>query len=277
MSAKINLDFIQKQKKSKTPFAAITAYDYTSAKIVDSVGIPLILVGDSAAMVIYGYENTIPITMEEMLFVVSSVSRGAKHSMIVADMPFLSYQQSVETAIYNAGKFLKNAGAHCVKLEGGLEICPQIKGIVNGGIPVIGHIGLTPQSVHKLSGYKVQGKTKEKAKKLYHDALSIQNAGAFAIVLEGVPEELGHLITKDLEIPTIGIGAGKYCDGQIQVLHDLLGLFDTFSPKHAKKYTDLNEKIYISLEKYKHEVESIQFPDDSHCVHIDMDIINSIK
>tara|TARA_Y100001970_G_scaffold286298_1_gene408111 strand:+ start:2850 stop:3683 length:834 start_codon:yes stop_codon:yes gene_type:complete len=277
MLKRVSLDFIKKQKGSKTPFVAITAYDFTSAKLVDSVGIPLILVGDSAAMVVYGYENTIPVTMEEMLFIVSSVSRGAKQSMVVADMPFLSYQQSVETAILNAGKFIKLAGAHCVKLEGGLEMCPQIKGITNSGIPVIGHIGLTPQSVHKLSGYKVQGKTKAAAKKLYQDALSIQEAGAFALVLEGVPEELGQHITANVDIPTIGIGAGKYCDGQIQVYHDLLGLFDTFSPKHAKKYTNLNEQIYDSLMKYKFEVESCQFPDESHCTHVDIDFINKIK
>ena len=277
MQKKINLDFIQKQKQSKKPFVAITAYDYTSAKLVDSVGIPLILVGDSAAMVVYGYQNTIPVTMEEMIFIVSSVSRGAKHSMIVADMPFLSYQQSVEIAISNAGKFIKIAGAHCVKLEGGEEMCPQIKGISDSGIPVVGHIGLTPQSIHKLSGYKVQGKTKQDAKKLFQDALAIEKAGAFSIVLEGVPEELAKFITDNLNIPTIGIGAGRYCDAQIQVFHDLLGLFDTFSPKHAKKYTDLNTKIYDSLIKYKHEVESMVFPDESHCVHIDTDIINSIK
>ena len=277
MLKKIHLDFIQKKKKENIPFAAITAYDFTSAAIVDKIGIPIILVGDSAAMVVFGYENTIPITMNEMIFIVSSVSRGVKKSLIVADMPFMSYQQSIKCAIENAGSFIKKAGAHCIKLEGGKEMCPQIEGIVNSGIPVMGHIGLTPQSIHKLSGYKVQGKTVASAKKLYYDALAIEASGVFALVLEGVPEELAQFITQKIKIPTIGIGAGKYCDGQIQVFHDILGLYESFSPKHAKKYNNLQNQISSSLLQYKNDVESCKFPEDKHSTHISSDIIKAIE
>lgn len=274
---KINLDFLENQKDNNLPFVAVTAYDFTSASIVDGAGIPILLVGDSAAMVMFGYDSTIPITMDEMLFVVSSVTRGTKHSLVIADMPFLSYQQSIEAAIINAGRFIKSAGAHCVKLEGGKEMCPQIKGICNSGIPVIGHIGLTPQSLHKLSGYKVQGKSEVSAKKLYHDALAVEKAGASAIVLEGIPEELARFITEKVNIPTIGIGAGRYCDGQIQVFHDLLGLYDAFSPKHAIKYVELKKTIHNALIAYKNDVELKKFPDKNHSSHIDIEVIKNIE
>ena len=274
---KINLDFLENQKSSNTPFVAVTAYDFTSASIVESAEIPIILVGDSAAMVMFGYDSTVPISMDEMALIVSSVTRGVKKSLVVADMQFLSYQQSVETAIMNAGRFIKNAGAHCVKLEGGKEMCPQIQGICNSGIPVIALIGLTPQSVNKLSGYKVQGKSENEAKKLYQDALAIEEAGASAVVLEGIPEELAKFITENIRIPTIGIGAGRYCDGQIQVFHDLLGLYDAFSPKHAIKYLDLKNEIHRALEKYKNDVELRKFPQKKHASHIDIEIINKIE
>ena len=229
---------IQKLKKSKTPFTTITAYDYPTAKIIDDLNIPLILVGDSASMVIYGYSDTTPITMNEMLLIAKAVRRGTNNSLVVGDMPFMSYQPSSELAVKNAGRFVKEARMDAVKLEGGVEHIAQIKAIIKAGIPVMGHIGLKPQSVLVDSGYKIHGKTLNSALKIFHDALALENAGVFSLVLEGVPEELAQLITNAIKIPTIGIGAGKFCDGQIQVIHDLIGLYGKGVPKHAKAYLD---------------------------------------
>lgn len=267
---------IQKFKLDKKKFATLTAYDYTSGKIVDSIGIPLILVGDSASMVIYGYDTTIPITMDEMLFVVSSVVKGTKNALVVADMPFMSYQASIEKALDNAGILIKSGGAGAVKLEGGIEIVDTIAAIVNIGIPVVGHIGLTPQSFHQMSGYSIQGKTKEAAKHIVSDAIAVEKAGAFALVLEGIPSELAKKITKSISIPTIGIGAGPHCDGQIQVFHDILGLFDTFVPKHAKQYAQVAETMRSAISTYKKEVESGQFPLKEHYTSIDKSVIKKI-
>ena len=267
---------IQKFKLDKKKFATLTAYDYTSGKIVDSIGIPLILVGDSASMVIYGYDTTIPITMDEMLFVVSPVVKGTKNALVVADMPFMSYQSSIEKALDNAGTLIKSGGAGAVKLEGGIEIVDTIAAIVNIGIPVVGHIGLTPQSFHQMSGYSIQGKTKEAAKHIVSDAIAVEKAGAFALVLEGIPSELAKKITKSISIPTIGIGAGPHCDGQIQVFHDILGLFDTFVPKHAKQYAQVAETMRSAISTYKKEVESGQFPLKEHYTSIDKSVIKKI-
>ena len=267
---------IQKFKLDKKKFATITAYDYTSAKIIDSLDIPLILVGDSASMVVYGYDTTIPITMEEMLFVVSAVSKGATKALVVADMPFMSYQSSIEKAVENAGCFIKNAGASAIKLEGGAEISETISAIVNIGIPVVAHIGLTPQSFHQMSGYSIQGKTSKTAKKILSDAYAVEEAGAFALVLEGVPSELAQKITSEISIPTIGIGAGPYCDGQIQVFHDILGLFDTFVPKHAKQFVQIAEIMTSAIKHYKDEVESGNFPMREHYTSIDKSVIEKL-
>lgn len=274
---KITVQDFQKFKHQTKPFSTLTAYDFTSAQLVDNAGIPLILIGDSAAMVMYGYDTTIPISMDEMLLVSRSVSRGVKTAFVVADMPFMSYQTSVEDAVKNAGRFIKDSGVEAVKLEGGKIYCDRIEAIVGAGIPVLAHIGLTPQSFHQMGGYKVQGKDVESAKKLLVDARAVEEAGAFALVLEGVPAELAKLITDSISIPTIGIGAGPYCDGQIQVYHDILGLFGTFVPKHTHQYSKLSESISEHLVAYKNDVESGQFPSEQHSAHIAMDIINSLQ
>tara|TARA_S200000501_G_scaffold373363_1_gene420306 strand:+ start:3817 stop:4647 length:831 start_codon:yes stop_codon:yes gene_type:complete len=274
---KITIQDILDYKKSKTPFAALTAYDYTSAKIVDSAEIPLILVGDSAAMVMLGHKNTLPISMQEMKLFVKSVSNGAKNALIVADMPFMSYQSSVKTALENAGQFIKECGANAVKLEGGESIIPQIKAIVNSGIPVIGHIGLMPQSIHQMSGFKIQGKGVSSAKKLIQDSLKIQKSGAFALVLEGIPVELAQIITNKLDIPTIGIGAGPFCDGQIQVFHDILGLDNSFHPKHCKVYINLQDKINQAVKSYIVEVSTKTFPTSKNSINLHPSVLKSIS
>ena len=236
-------------------FATLTAYDQTSAKVADAAGIPLILVGDSASMTMYGYDTTLPISMEEMLLVVKAVVRSVKRSLVVADMPFLSYQTSIDDTVKNAGLFIKEGGAGAVKLEGGKNIKAHIKTLVDFGIPVLGHVGLTPQSFHQLSGYKMQGKSKTDAEKIIEDALAVQEAGAFGVVLECIPDELAKKITQSLDIPTIGIGAGIDCDGQIQVFHDLLGLNDTPAPKHAMQYESLYDKMLRGVKAYMADIK----------------------
>ena len=231
-------------KKKKEKFATITAYDCNSATLVDGCDIPLILVGDSASMMVYGYSTTIPVSMDEMMLIIRAVVRGTKKALVVADMPFLSYQTSV-----------KKGGAGAVKLEGGQHMKEHIKQLVQIGIPVMGHIGLTPQSVHQLSGYSIQGKTPVAAQKIIDDALAVQEAGAFSVVLECIPDALAKEITRTLSIPTIGIGSGLDCDGQIQVFHDVLGLSNASPPKHAMQYKKLNIEISEALQKYKSDVE----------------------
>ena len=268
---------IQKLKNSKIPFTTITAYDYPTAKIIDDLDIPLILVGDSASMVIYGYSDTTPITMNEMLLIAKAVRRGTHNSLVVGDMPFMSYQPSSELAVKNAGRFVKEARMDAVKLEGGVEHITQIKAIIKAGIPVMGHIGLKPQSVLVDSGYKIHGKTLNSALKIYHDALALERAGVFSLVLEGVPEELAQLITKAVKIPTVGIGAGKFCDGQIQVIHDLIGLFGDEVPKHAKAYLDLKMLISQSLVKYKKDVANTKFPSKENTYNLDKGVLEKLK
>ena len=263
---KITIRDIQELKGGDTPFATITAYDYVSARNADAVDIPLLLVGDSAAMVVYGMENTIPISMDELIFLVRAVCRGTKKALVVADMPFMSYQASVEDAVRNAGRFVKEGGACAIKLEGGTPYTAQIRAIIDAGIPVMGHVGLLPQSYNLSSGYRIQGKSKHEADKIIEDAEAVQESGAFAVVLEGVPGDLAERITKLLDIPTIGIGAGPFCDGQIQVYHDILGLYGDFSPKHAKRYGNFGVEIQKKLTEYKNEVEGKTFPTKEHFI-----------
>lgn len=252
---KITIQDIKNFKNSSSPFATLTAYDSNTAQILNDANIPLILVGDSASMTIYGYNTTIPVSMDEMLLIVKSVCRGSKHALVVADMPFLSYQPSVEETIKNAGLFMKEAGVGAVKLEGGKHIVPNIKALVDCGIPVMGHVGLTPQSFHQMSGYKIQGKTPDGAQKIIDDALAVQSAGAFSVVLECIPSSLAENITKKLTIPTIGIGSGNSCDGQIQVFHDIMGLAKGSPPKHAKQYASLYQNMLDIVCKYKTDIE----------------------
>ncbi len=238
----------------------LTAYDYSIAKLMDESGIDSILVGDSLGNVVLGYEDTISVTMEDMIHHGAAVSRGAKNALVVIDMPFMSYQTSIYDALVNAGRLMKEGRAGAVKLEGGKTVCPQIQAITNAGIPVMAHLGLTPQSIHAFGGHRVQGKTEEAAKKLLEDARAVEKAGAFAVVLECVPSKLAALITKELTIPTIGIGAGNQCDGQILVYQDLLGMFSDFTPKFVKKYANVGEIMKEAFKEYKNEVHSGVFP-----------------
>lgn len=262
--AKITINDFFKKKAERQKITMLTAYDYPFAKIVDEAGIDAILVGDSLAMVVQGIENTLPVTMEEMLYHTKMVSRAAKNAMVIGDMPFLSYQTGIEDAVRNAGRFLKEGGAHAVKLEGGARVSNQIKAITMHDIPVMAHIGLTPQSVYRMGGYKVQGKDDYGAEMLIEDARAVEDAGAFAVVLEAVSSSLAERITLELNIPTIGIGAGTYCDGQVLVLHDILGLFERFTPKFVKRYANLKDEALKAVKAYKEEVEKGTFPSEDH-------------
>ncbi|HNB37446.1 MAG TPA: 3-methyl-2-oxobutanoate hydroxymethyltransferase [Anaerolineales bacterium] len=261
------LTFRQKKERGE-PITMLTAYDYPTAMAVDKAGIDSILVGDSLAMVVLGYENTLPVTMEEMLHHARAVARGAKSALLVGDMPFMSYQVSVEEAARNAGRFLQQGGMDAIKLEGGRERADAIRAITGAGIPVMGHIGLTPQSVHQLGGFRAQGKTASAAKRLLEDAQALEEAGAFSLVLESVPARLAEVISKHISIPSIGIGAGTGCDGQVLVTHDLLGLFDRFTPKFVKKYTNLHETMHKAFTDYIDDVESKRFPAQEHTVEM---------
>ena len=267
---------IQNFKKNQTRFATITAYDYTSSLICNSLGFPLLLVGDSASMVVFGYNDTTPITMNEMLLLLKAVIRGNSSSLVVADMPFLSYQPSKRDAVHNAGKFIK-AGANAVKLEGGREVATKVEALVKSGIPVMGHLGLLPQSINLMSGYKIQGKTVDRATALIEDALLLEKIGAFSLVLEGVPSEVAKIITKKVKIPTIGIGSGSDCDGQIQVFHDVLGLFNKIAPKHTHKFVDGNKHLISGLKKYKASVEGGQFPGPKNYSKLNSKILKELS
>jgi 3-methyl-2-oxobutanoate hydroxymethyltransferase len=261
---KINLSTLNNKKLNGVKITALTAYDYPTAKLIDENEIDIILVGDSLGMVVLGYESTLQVTMEDMLHHLKAVIRGAANSFIIADMPFMSYGVSQEQTLNNAGKFMR-AGAHCVKLEGASEdILLSIKKLSQIGIPVSGHLGFTPQSVNQLGGYKIQGKTKDSEGKIIQDALAIEKSGASLLVLEMVPAELAKKITERLSIPTIGIGAGKDCSGQILVTHDLIGLFDKFKPKFVKQYSLLNNEVDKAIKEYKQEVLTQKFPDKNH-------------
>ena len=277
MAHKVTIRDIAGMKTGGEKIAMVTAYDYTTAKLADKAGIPVILVGDSLGMVVLGYESTIPVTMEDMLHHIKAVARGSKHSLIVGDLPFMTYQIDEAQALHNSARFLQEGGAHAVKLEGGETVAETVFGIVERGIPVLGHIGLTPQSVNQFGGYRVRGDKKEEAAQLLRDAMALEQAGAFAVVLELVPSSLSRLITERLTIPTIGIGSGSNCDGQVQVIHDMMGLFTDFVPKHTKQYARLADTITDVLKLYADEVKSGTFPTDKESFQMDEEIVRELK
>ncbi len=268
---------LMSQKQSGDKITMLTAYDYTTAKIMDECGVNTILVGDSLGMVMLGYENTLPVTMEDMIHHTAAVTRGAKNAFVVADMPFMSYQTNVYDAVHNAGRLIKEGGAHAVKLEGGAEVCEQIQAIVNASIPVVAHLGLTPQSVNAFGGFKVQGKSAERAQKILNDAMKIQQAGACAVVLEGIPAALATIITKRLTIPTIGIGAGNGCDGQVLVYQDMLGLTTDHIPKFVKRFASVKDMMCQGIEAYIQETKAGTFPSEEHTYSMPEDILSSLQ
>ena len=270
---RITIGDLREMKRRGEKIPMLTAYDYSTAKLVDAAGVPLILVGDSLGMVVLGYESTIPVTMEEMLHHTKAVVRGTERALVVGDMPFMTYHTSVEDALRNAARFIQEGGAQAIKLEGGEIAAEKVKRIVECGIPVQGHIGLTPQSVHQLGGFKVVGKTPEVAVRLLNDAKALEQAGVFSIVLEAVPAPLSKLITEKVSVPTIGIGAGPDCDGQVQVVSDILGLFTDFVPKHAKQYAKLAEAIRAAVSDYVSEVQAGSFPTAKQSYTMDEKII----
>ncbi|MFC2032935.1 3-methyl-2-oxobutanoate hydroxymethyltransferase [Chloroflexota bacterium] len=274
---RISINKIKEMKEKGEKITMLTSYDYVTAKIVDETGIPLILVGDSLGMVVLGYESTIPVTLEEMLHHTKAVVRGTKNAMVVGDMPFMTYHLSIEQALRNAGRFIQEAGAQAVKLEGGVSVAEKVKRIVECGIPVMGHIGLTPQSINQLGGYKIQGKTSEAAAKMLKDAKALEEAGAFSVVLETVPAPLAALITREISIPTIGIGAGPDCDGEVQVINDILGSFTDFVPKHAKQYAKLTNIMSTAIQQYYDEVRAGKFPTKDNSFPMDESILAELK
>ncbi|MFX1419299.1 MAG: 3-methyl-2-oxobutanoate hydroxymethyltransferase [Promethearchaeota archaeon] len=269
-------DIIEK-KKNGEKIVTITSYDYSFAKIVDESGIDLILVGDSLSMVMLGYKNTLSVTMDEMIHHTKAVSRGVSNALIVGDMPFLSYKIDLIEAVKNAGRFIQEGGAEAVKVEGGTEICPTINAMIDADIQVMGHIGLTPQAIYQFGGFLVQGKTIETAKKLILDAKNLEEAGVFSIVLESIPWQIAKLITKSVDVPTIGIGAGPYCDGQILVIHDMLGIFTDIKPKFLKYFGNIGDSIRRALNDYKDEVINGQYPDQEHAYEFPSLDLNKIN
>ena len=266
----------RQMKEKGEKISMLTAYDYSTAKLMDEAGVNSILVGDSLGNVILGYEDTISVTMEDMIHHGAAVARGAKNALVIIDMPFMSYQTSVYDAVVNAGRLMKEGRAGAVKLEGGAEVVPQIRAITAAGIPVCAHLGLTPQSINAFGGFKVQGKTEAAAKKLLADAEAVQEAGAFAVVLEGIPRKLADLITEKLVIPTIGIGAGNGCDGQVLVYQDMLGMFSDFTPKFVKCYAKLGEVMKDAFARYREEIQSGVFPAEEHEYKMDDDVIEKL-
>lgn len=264
---------IRKQKEEGDKITMLTAYDYSTARLMDEAGINMLLVGDSLGMVMLGYEDTLAVTMEDMLHHTAAVARGAKKALVVADMPFMSYQTSVYDAVFNAGRLMKEGRCNAVKLEGGASVCPQIKAITEASIPVVAHLGLTPQSVNAFGGFKVQGKSEEAARRLLAEARAVEEAGAFAVVLECVPARLSELITKTIAIPTIGIGAGAGCDGQVLVYQDMLALFTDFKPKFVKHFADAGSVMRAGFAEYIKEVKDGSFPAEEHSFKIDDEII----
>jgi 3-methyl-2-oxobutanoate hydroxymethyltransferase len=261
---KVTIHSLKKQKHAGQKICMVTAYDATFARILDEAGADVLLVGDSVGMVVQGNDSTLPVTVDQMIYHCRAVSRAAKRAHVVGDMPFLSYQTSIDEAVKNAGRLVAEGGAHSVKLEGGAEFSDVVRAIVRASIPVMGHIGLTPQSVHKMGGYVVQGRDEDTARRLLEDAVALQNAGCFAVVMEGVPLELAKQITSRLDIPTIGIGAGKHCDGQVLVCYDLLGFNPSFKPKFVKRYADGHGLVKAAAEQFFSEVREQSFPDEDH-------------
>jgi len=270
------LNQIKEMKQRGERITMLTAYDYTTAKLLDQAGVDMILVGDSLGMVVLGYESTLPVTIQDMIHHTRAVVRGTQKALVVGDMPFMTYHASIPEAVHNAGRFLQEAGAQAVKIEGGVPMAETVKRIVECGIPVMGHIGLTPQSINQLGGFKVQGKTSEAASRMIADAKALEEAGAFAVVLECVPTPLSKLITDRISIPTIGIGAGVHCDGQVQVVNDLLGLFPDFVPRHAKQYARLGEQIGSAVTQYIQEVRSKSFPTTKESFAMDEKILSGL-
>ncbi len=266
----------RQQKKDGDKITMLTAYDYSTAKLMDEAGINMLLVGDSLGMVMLGYEDTLSVTMEDMIHHTAAVARGAKNALVVGDMPFMSYQASVYDAVVNAGRLMKEGRCNAVKLEGGAAVCPQIKAITEASIPVMAHIGLTPQSVNAFGGFKVQGKSEEAARRILEEAKAVEEAGAFAVVLECVPAKLAELITKTVNIPTIGIGAGAGCDGQVLVYQDMLALFSDFKPKFVKHFADVGSVMREGFKAYIEEVKAGTFPAEEHTFKIDDQIIEKL-
>jgi len=254
----------------------LTAYDYSMAKLMDEAGVDSILVGDSLGMVCLGYPDTLSVTMEDMIHHTKAVKRGVKEALVISDMPFMSYQTSVYDSVVNAGRLVKEGGADCVKLEGGLSVCPQIEAITKASIPVCGHLGLTPQSVNAFGGYKVQGRDIENAKRIIKEAKALEEAGVFAIVLECVPYEIAKIISESISVPTIGIGAGKYCDGQVLVYQDMLGLFSDFTPKFVKVYNETGKTIKEAFKAYISEVKANTFPEEKYSFKAEDDVIDKL-
>lgn len=274
---KITAKKLIEKKKNGEKIVTITSYDYSLAKLADESGMDLILVGDSLAMVMLGYKNTLSVSMDEMIHHTKAVSRAVTNALIVGDMPFLSYKVNKAEAVKNAGRFIQEGGAEAVKVEGGSEICPTIRSIINADIQVMGHIGLTPQSIYQFGGFLVQGKTVDSAKRLILDAINLEKAGVFSIVLESIPWQIAKLITEVLEIPTIGIGAGGYCDGQVLVIHDMLGIFTEIKPKFLKIFGSIGKSIKNALESYKNEVEQSIYPDLIHSYEFPMEKVNEVN
>ncbi|HJX12718.1 MAG TPA: 3-methyl-2-oxobutanoate hydroxymethyltransferase [Dehalococcoidales bacterium] len=273
---RVTINQIKEMKSRGEKITMLTAYDYVTARIVDEAGVPLILVGDSLGMVVLGFESTIPVKIEEMLHHAKAVVRGAKKALVIGDMPFMTYHVSVEDALRNAARFIQDAGCQAVKLEGGVTVAEKVRRIVDCGIPVMGHIGLTPQSIHQFGGHKIQGKTPEAARRLLEDALALEKAGAFAVVLETVPAPLAALITRKIGIPTIGIGAGAGCDGQVQVINDILGSYTDFVPKHAKQYAKLVDIMSTAVAEYHKEVKAGEFPTDAQSFPMDESVLDGL-
>ena len=276
MAQKFTVKSFQEAKDNNRKISMLTAYDYSMAKIVDAAGIDSVLVGDSLGMVFQGNESTLPVTLDEMIYHTKAVVRGVKNALVVADMPFLSYHVSKEEAVRNAGRMIKEGGAEAVKMEGGSLFSETIKAVVDAQIPVMGHIGLTPQSVNAFGGFKVQGKDEQSAKRIWEDARLLEEAGVFAITLECIPDKLAQLITKSLRIPTIGIGAGKSCDGQVLVINDMLGMFSDFVPRFIKQYAKLNTEITAAVQDYIAEVREGDFPAGEHTFDMDADILDRL-
>lgn len=277
MTTKLTVADIRAMKSTGDKITMLTAYDASLARLLEAVGIDMLLVGDSLGMVVLGYDSTVPVTMDEMLHHAKAVRRGAPSSLVVGDMPFMSYQVSIPEAIHNAGRFMKEAGCDAVKLEGGHEVCEVVRALVQAGIPVMGHIGLTPQTAGQLGGYKVQGKDLDSARKQLAYAKALEGAGAFALVLECVPATLAKAISEAIAIPTIGIGAGVGCDGQVLVTHDMLGMFEKFIPSFVKNYTHLASQIKEAVQGYKHEVKAKIYPDDAHSFTMKVDIAEVLQ
>jgi 3-methyl-2-oxobutanoate hydroxymethyltransferase len=267
---------IRRMKQRGERIAMLTAYDYTSARLAEAAGVSFLLVGDSLGMVVLGYDSTLPVTLDAMIHHARAVVRGTSKALVVADLPFMTYNVSPEQALQNAGRMMQEAGVQALKLEGGQYIAPIVERLTACGIPVMGHLGLTPQSIHQLSGFRVQGRDTDTAKRLADDALALQQAGAFSVVLELVPTELARRISQSLDIPTIGIGAGNGCDGQVQVWHDVLGLYEDFVPKHAKQYATLGQTIRAALSRYVEEVQSGTFPAAEQSFDMDETVLDAL-